>query len=67
VANYSPLLYRLYFLPYVEIPRMRIGKRQTSETLISEEAYLFARYLRNEIGEWNPRIVTIQEKIGEFE
>jgi hypothetical protein len=33
---------------------MRYGKKQTLDTLINEEAYLLARYLRNEKQEWNP-------------
>jgi len=37
-----------FFEEYVEIPRMKVGERQTIETLISEEALLFAKYLRNE-------------------
>jgi hypothetical protein len=40
----------------VEIPRMKVGNRQTIETLISEEALLFAKYLRNEEKKWIPRI-----------
>jgi hypothetical protein len=43
----------------VEIPRIRIGKKQTIETLINEEALLFARYLRDESESWVPRIATI--------
>jgi hypothetical protein len=39
----------------VEIPKMKVGERQTIETLISEEALLFAKYLRNEKKEWLPR------------
>ena len=48
-----------YFETFVEIPRIRVGKRQTIETLISEEALLLARYLRNEPKEWSPRIPSI--------
>ena len=44
-----------YFESMVEIPRMKVGKRQTFETLISEEALLFAKYLRNERKDWLPR------------
>jgi NADPH-dependent 2,4-dienoyl-CoA reductase/sulfur reductase-like enzyme len=40
----------------VEIPRIRVGKRQTIETLINEEALLFAKYLRDERETWIPRI-----------
>jgi hypothetical protein len=43
------------FNSYVEIPRIRVGKRQELETLISEEALLFAKYLRNERKDWSPR------------
>jgi hypothetical protein len=32
----------------VEVPRIKVGKRQTIDTLISEEALLFAKYLRRE-------------------
>lgn len=44
------------FASYVEIPRIRVGKRQEFETLINEEALLLAKYLRNERKEWVPRI-----------
>jgi len=43
----------------VEIPRIRHGKRQTLDTLISEEALLLAKFLRNERKEWNPRLPLI--------
>jgi CRISPR-associated endonuclease Cas1 len=46
-----------YFEREVEIPRIRIGKRQTIETLINEEALLFAKFLRGERETWIPRIV----------
>jgi CRISPR/Cas system-associated endonuclease Cas1 len=49
-----------YFETMIEIPRIKVGKRQTFETLISEEALLLAKFLRNERKEWNPRIPTIQ-------
>jgi phosphotransacetylase len=45
-----------YFETYVETPRIKVGERQTIETLINEEALLFAMYLRNEKKEWLPRI-----------
>lgn len=41
----------------VEIPRIRTTKRQTIETLINEEAYLLASYIRGEKAEWKPRII----------
>jgi hypothetical protein len=33
----------------VETPRIKVGKMQTIETLINEEALLLAKYLRKEI------------------
>lgn len=45
-----------YFETLVDIPRIKVGERQTIETLISEESYLFSKYLRNEIDHWTPRI-----------
>jgi hypothetical protein len=43
----------------VEIPRIKHGKKQTLDTLISEEALLLAKFLRNERKEWNPRIAVL--------
>jgi len=43
-----------YFESKVEVPRIRVGKRQTIETLINEEALLFAKFLRKEVTNWNP-------------
>jgi CRISPR/Cas system-associated endonuclease Cas1 len=48
-----------YFEKRVAIPRMRRGEHQEIETLISEEAFLFAKYLRGEKTHWNPRIVEL--------
>lgn len=45
-----------YFETTVEIPRIKVGERQTIETLINEEALLFAKYLRNEKKDWFPRL-----------
>lgn len=45
----------------VEIPRIRHGKKQTLETLINEEAYLLAKFLRKERKDWNPRIGQCKE------
>lgn len=47
------------FEAYVEIPRIRVGNRQTFETLICEEAFLFAKFLREEGKEWIPRMASI--------
>jgi hypothetical protein len=43
----------------VEIPRIKHGNKQTIDTLINEEALLFAKYLRNEQKDWNPRIPSL--------
>jgi len=48
-----------FFESEVEVPRIRVGKQQTIETLISEEALLFAKYLRNEQLKWTPRMCDI--------
>jgi CRISPR-associated protein Cas1 len=45
-----------YFETYVDLPRIRVGERQTIETLINEEVLLFAKRLRNEKKDWIPRI-----------
>ena len=45
-----------HFQRQVAIPRMKIGERQEIETLIREEALLFAKYLRGERTMWKPRI-----------
>jgi CRISPR-associated protein Cas1 len=45
-----------YFETIVQIPRIKVGKRQTIETLVNEEALVFAKYLRQEKKEWTPRV-----------
>ncbi len=40
----------------VEVPRIKVGKKQTIETLINEEALMLARFLRNELDAWSPRL-----------
>ena len=45
-----------FFETMVEVKRIRNGDHQTLETLINEEALLFAKYLRGENREWTPRI-----------
>jgi CRISP-associated protein Cas1 len=40
----------------VDVERIKVGKRQTIDTLICEETLLFAKYLRNEKKDWIPRI-----------
>ena len=48
-----------FFKTKVEVPRIRMGKSQEIETLINEEALLFAQYLRDEEQTWIPRIVEL--------
>jgi hypothetical protein len=48
-----------YFLSKVSIPKINVGAQQEIKTLINEEALLFAKYLRNERRDWNPRISPI--------
>ncbi len=48
----------LYFESMVEVPRTSVGKRQTVETLINEEALLMAKLLREECEIWIPKITT---------
>jgi hypothetical protein len=43
----------------VKIPRIRMGDQQEIETLISEEALLFAMFLRNERRSWKPRVAEL--------
>jgi hypothetical protein len=43
----------------VEIPRIKVEKKQTVETLIKEEALLFARFLRNERKIWRARVAHV--------
>lgn len=44
-----------FFENIIEIPRIKVGKRQTIETLINDEALLFAKFLLNEKDTWVPR------------
>jgi len=48
-----------FFEAIVEVPRIRIGGRQTVETLIREEALLLAKFLRDERKTWIPRIALL--------
>jgi CRISPR/Cas system-associated endonuclease Cas1 len=45
-----------FFESKIDIPRIKFGKTQTIETLINEEALLFAKFLRDERETWIPRI-----------
>jgi CRISPR-associated protein Cas1 len=46
-----------YFTMKVDVSRIRMGNNQEIETLINEEALLFAQYIRNEKSSWIPRII----------
>ena len=48
-----------FFEKKINVPRIRHGNKQTLETLINEEAYLLAKYLRNERQKWIPRTPTL--------
>jgi len=48
-----------FFERTVEVPRIKVGNRQTLDTLISEEALLFAKFLRDERKTWVPRIAVL--------
>jgi hypothetical protein len=48
-----------WFEANAEIPRIRVGERQEIETLINEEAFLLAKYLRGEKTNWIPRIAEL--------
>ena len=45
-----------FFDRIVNVERIKVGNRQTIDTLISEESLLFAKYLRNECKYWILRI-----------
>lgn len=44
----------------INVPRIRHGEKQEIETLISEEALLFAMYLRGEKPTWVPRVAELK-------
>ena len=43
----------------VDLERIKIGKKQTIDTLIAEEALLFPKYLREEKKIYGPRTVNL--------
>lgn len=45
-----------YFERRVAVKRIRNEEHQTLETLVNEEALLFAKYLRGELKAWVPRV-----------
>jgi CRISPR-associated protein Cas1 len=50
-----------YFQSKVNVPRIRVGARQEIETLINEEASLFAMFPRDERPAWKPRVVELPD------
>jgi CRISPR/Cas system-associated endonuclease Cas1 len=52
-----------YFMSTVEVPRVRRGQKQEFESLITEEALLFAKYLRGERSIWNPRVAVLLQVV----
>ena len=48
-----------YLETKVEIPRIKHGKQQSIETLINEECLLLAKYIRDEVRTWIPRVPPI--------
>ena len=52
-----------FFDSIVDVARIKHGKMQTIDTLISEEALLFAKYLRHERKDWTPRLSNLNFKI----
>lgn len=48
-----------FFESTVEVPRIKFGTKQSTETLINEEVLLLAKYLRNEQKAWKPRIANL--------
>jgi hypothetical protein len=49
-----------YFQTSVNVPRVKIGKRQEIETVINEEAMLLASYIRGK-RIWEPRVVPLPD------
>ena len=43
----------------VEVPRIKVGKKQTIETLINEEALLLAKFIREERKTWILRVAIL--------
>jgi CRISP-associated protein Cas1 len=49
-----------HFTDIIEVPRINVGKKQEIESLINEEAFLFAKYLRGERNSWVRRVVDLK-------
>ena len=44
------------FQSTVEIPRIKVAKKQKLETLVNEESLTLAKFIRNETKIWYPRL-----------
>ena len=51
-----------FFDKTINIKRINVGFKSSINTLISDEAKLFAKFLRGEIKEWKPRIFDVSKK-----
>ena len=49
-------LLEVFFESIIEVPRTKVRKKQSITTLITEEALLSSKFLRNELKTWKPRI-----------
>ena len=47
----------------IEIPRIKVGQKQSVETLINEEALLLAKFLHDERKTWIPRIALLRSTL----
>jgi len=52
-----------FFESYITISRLQVGKKQSIETLINEEALLLVKFLRGDHKIWVPRISSINEAV----
>jgi len=51
-----------FFDKTINIKRINVGFKSSINTLILDEAKLFAKFLRGEIEEWKPRIFDVSKK-----
>ena len=45
-----------YFDSIVDVPRVKHGMKQSIGSLINDEITICAKFLRNEVTKWSPRI-----------
>ncbi|MDQ1279106.1 MAG: hypothetical protein QG670_366 [Thermoproteota archaeon] len=48
-----------FFESIIDVPRMKVGKKQSLNSLICKETSLFARRLKDESKSWIPRLPEI--------